>query len=262
MRAPTITATMQRRILVNYRIEASALDSVVPPPFRPALLDGYGVAGICLIRLGGIRPAGLPAALGVTSENAAHRFAVEWDTPDGPVTGVFIPRRDTSSRLTVVLGGRAFPGWHRRARFDVAEGDGRYRVAITSRDGQVEVVVAARRADRVMPGSVFGTVDEASTFFRCAPIGYAATPRPGVFDGVGLTAEDWAIEPLHLDEARSSFFDDPARFPRGTAVVDSAFLMTDLDNTWEPQPDLVVATTAPARSRQSYSSSGKFNSGS
>ena len=233
---------MQRRILVNYRVEPEALASVLPAPFRPALVSGYGIAGICLIRLGGIRPSGVPAALGVTSENAAHRVAVEWDTPDGPVTGVYIPRRDTSSRLSVLLGGRVFPGWQHQARFRTDEHDDSYRVELSSRDGEVEVTVAAHRADRVMDGSVFGKLEEASAFFRCAPLGYAATPRAGVFDGVALTAEGWAISPLHLDEARSSFFDDPARFEPGSAVVDSAFLMADLDTTWRAQPQLHAAT--------------------
>ena len=245
MRPPTIRATIQRRILVNYRVEPDVLASLLPEPFRPVLVDGYGVAGICLIRLGGIRQAGLPPGLGVTSENAAHRVAVHWDTPDGLVTGVYIPRRDTSSRLTVILGGRAFPGWHHRARFDVEESDRGLRVEMRSRDGDVEVAVAARRTVDVMEGSLFATVEEASAFFRCAPVGYAATPRAGVFDGVELTAERWSIAPLRLDEARSSFFDDPVRFPPGTAILDSAFLMADLATAWRAQPKLI----AESRSR-------------
>ncbi|MEA2974100.1 MAG: hypothetical protein QOG82_2558 [Actinomycetota bacterium] len=238
MRSPTLAATIQRRILVNYRVDPDVLASLLPPPFRPLVVRGYGIAGICLIRLGGVRPAGVPRSLGVTSENAAHRVAVEWDTAEGPVTGVYIPRRDTSSRLAVALGGRAFPGWQHPARFRVEEGDGRYRVEMSSRDGEVELAVAARRADRVMGGSVFGSVEEASAFFRCAPLGYAATPTEGVFDGVALKAEGWNIRPLHLDVVRSSFFDDPARFAPGQAVPDSAFLMADVDTIWRPQPRL------------------------
>ena len=224
MRAPTIKATIQRRILVNYRVDPDALAGFLPELFRPALVGDVAIAGICLIRLGGIRPAGLPA-VGVTSENAAHRVAVEWDTAEGPVTGVYIPRRDTSSRLGALLGGRVFPGWQHRARFQVEEANGSYRVQVSSHDGQVEISVAAHRTATVMPGSVFGSVEQASEFFRCAPVGYAATPTAGVFDGVALTAEGWGIEPLHLDEVRSSFFDSPDRFPAGTAVPDSAFLM-------------------------------------
>lgn len=235
-----IRATMQRRILVNFRVEPAALARSLPPFFRPTLIGGYGIAGICLIRLGGIRPVGLPSALGVTSENVAHRIAVEWDTDDGVVKGVYIPRRDTSSRLSTLLGGRVFPGWQHMARFQVDEDEDSYRVELSSRDGEVEVAVAAHRSDSVMPGSVFATVEDASRFFRCAPVGYAATPLEDVFDGVALTAEEWAIAPLHLDEVRSTFFDDPRRFPPGAAVPDSAFLMANLDTTWRAQPKLRV----------------------
>jgi hypothetical protein len=241
---PTLRATMERRILVNYRVDPDVLAAVLPAPFRPALVEGHGVAGMCLIRLGGIRPAGLPAALGLTSENAAHRVAVEWDTPDGPVTGVYVPRRDTSSRMAAVAGGRVFPGWQHLARFDVEEHDGRYRVEVESRDRAVRIVVAAHQSLGIMPGSVFADVEGASRFFRCAPLGYAATPRDGVFDGVALGTEGWGLTPLHVDEAASTFFDDPARFPAGTASLDSAFLMGGLATTWHAQPKLVVAASS------------------
>lgn len=241
MRAPAVRATIERRLLVNYRVDADALTAVLPHPFRPFLMGGHGVAGICLIRLGHVRPAGVPRALGVTSENAAHRVAVEWDTPDGPVSGVYIPRRDSSSLLTTVLGGRAFPGWHHRADFHAVEGGGTYRVEMTSRDGEVAVAVVARRADQVTAGSVFGNLDQASLFFRGAPVGYAATPGTGVYDGVALTAGEWAMQPLHLDDVRSTFFEDAVRFPAGAAVPDSAFLMENLDSTWAPQPTIYGA---------------------
>jgi hypothetical protein len=231
-----IRATIERRLLVNFRVDMDALVALLPPPFRPVVVGGHGIAGICLIRLGHVRPAGVPRVLGVTSENAAHRVAVEWDTPDGPVTGVYIPRRDTSSLLTTVLGGRAFPGWHHRADFEVAEGDGSYRVAMTSRDGQVEVMVAARRATDVMPGSVFPSLDHASAFFRCAPVGYAATPDPRTFDGVQLAAGGWAMEPLHVDDVRSTYFAEV-----DTAVLDSACLMENLDSTWKREPSMLAA---------------------
>ena len=245
MRTPTIKATMERRILVNYRVDPEVLASVLPPPFRPLLVGGHGVAGICLIRLSGIRPAGFPAALGLSSENAAHRVAVEWDTPTGPASGVYIPRRDTSSRLTVLIGGRAFPGWHHQARFHVEEGDGSYRVAMSSRDGDLQLAVSARRAEETMPGSVFGSLEAASAFFRNAPLGYAVTPNGAVFDGVALTTTAWAITPLRLDEVQSSFFEDGDRFGPGAAVADSAFLMSNLDTTWRAQPPLVASAVPP-----------------
>lgn len=238
MRAPVLSATIERRLLVNYRVDADVLGSILPSCFRPATVRGVGVAGICLIRLGKIRPSGLPPAVGLSAENGAHRVAVEWDTPDGPVQGVYIPRRDTSSRLIALLGGRLFPGWHHRADFDVDERDGHYRVALESHDREVSVAVSARRAEAPMAGSLFTTTEEASSFFRCAPVGYAATSSRGVFDGVELGTCGWGIEPLVVEEARSSFFDDPDRFPLGTATLDSAFLMERVDTTWTPRARL------------------------
>src|SRR5215212_4816029 len=98
VRAPVMTATIERRLLINYQADPEVLARVLPAPFRPHLVGGVGLAGICLIRLGNVHPAGGPG-VGITTENAAHRIAVEWDTADGPERGVYIPRRDTSSRL-------------------------------------------------------------------------------------------------------------------------------------------------------------------
>jgi len=238
MTAPALRATMERRILVNYRVDPDVLARDLPAPFRPALVDGYGMAGICLIRLSGVRPAGVPRAFGLRSENAAHRVAVEWDTPDGPVSGVYVPRRDTSSRVAAVAGGRVFPGWQHLADFTVAERDGHYRVEVRSHDGVVHVVVGAGTAEVPMPGSVFADVEDASRFFRCAPLGFAKTRVDGVFDGVELGTKGWDLQPLQVDEVQSSFFDDRSRFPAGAVQLDSAFVMGGLETSWRPQRQL------------------------
>src|SRR4051794_39565182 len=109
MRLPRIDGEIERRLLVNYRVDPEAVTPVLPGRFRPQLVDGAAVAGISLTRLGGPGPGGVPRALATPStENAAPRIAVEWDGPEGVQPGVYTPRRDTDSRLTVLLGGRAF----------------------------------------------------------------------------------------------------------------------------------------------------------
>src|SRR5262245_29996959 len=120
MRIPTIRGLIDRRILVNFRVDPEVLSRIVPRPFRPQLVGGHGMAGICLIRLSGLRPRWLRAAVGIGSENAAHRIAVEWD--DGGIArhGVYIARRDSSSLWNALAGGRLFPGVHHHSRFVVA----------------------------------------------------------------------------------------------------------------------------------------------
>ena len=117
-----VRGVIRRRILANYRVDPEVAQRQLPPPFRPKLHRGYAIGGVCLIRLEQVRPAGLPGALGLSSENAAHRIAVEWTDGAGiQREGVFIPRRDTGSLLNLVGGGRVFPGEHHSARFSVVD---------------------------------------------------------------------------------------------------------------------------------------------
>jgi hypothetical protein len=79
MRIPVIRGVIDRRILVNYRVDPNVLARLLPAPFRPKVVHGVGLVGICLIRLKKVRPTFLPSWLGISSENAAHRVAVEWE---------------------------------------------------------------------------------------------------------------------------------------------------------------------------------------
>jgi len=109
--------------------------SLLPAPLRPQLVNGWAVAGVCLIRLRRLRPRGLPGWAGMRTENAAHRVAAEWDGTGGRQSGVYIPRRDSDSAATVLAGGRLFPGEHHRASFDVRETDRDLHVSFASADG-------------------------------------------------------------------------------------------------------------------------------
>ena len=97
MRVPTMQGVVERRLLINYRLDRDLAATMIPAPFEPQILNGWAVAGICLIRLGRLRPRGVPARLGLTSENAAHRFAVQWRDDTGLRTGVYIPTRHSSA---------------------------------------------------------------------------------------------------------------------------------------------------------------------
>jgi len=56
MRLPEIHGIIDRRILANYRVDAEVAAALLPAPFRPKLIHGFAVAGICLIRLKQLRP--------------------------------------------------------------------------------------------------------------------------------------------------------------------------------------------------------------
>ncbi|HEV3341661.1 MAG TPA: DUF2071 domain-containing protein [Pirellulales bacterium] len=232
MQVPIIRGIIDRRVLVNFRVEASALGRLLPAPFRPKLVGGMGMAGVCLIRLKHIRPRHVPSRLGISSENAAHRVAVVWESDGETREGVFIPRRDTSSWLNTLVGGRLFPGVHHHALFRVQEGDGRYRIEVNSDDARTHLLVEGHLASEFPAGSVFGSLEEASGFFERGSLGYSATARPGQFDGLELRSLDWHVQPLAVDMLESSFFEDRGVFPTGSAQLDCALLMHGIEHEW------------------------------
>lgn len=241
MQIGVIRGTIDRRLLINFAVDPDVAAQVLPQPFRPKVVHGHAVAGICLIRLTDLRPRRLPASLGVTSENAAHRFAVIWDDGDGEREGVFIPRRDTSSVLNTVVGGRLFPGVHHRASFSVEEEGPRYRVGFRSADGGGSVLVSGRLSDALPEDSVFPSLEEVSTFFERGSIGYSATRDPRRFDGLELRTQSWKVRPFEVDEVHSSFFEDPSLFPPGTTRFDNALVMTGVDHEWHPAAHLATS---------------------
>ena len=232
-----------RRLLVNYRADPATVARLLPPPFRPHLVGGSAVAGICLIRLDQLRPRGFPGFVGLTSESAAHRIAVEWDTADGIGTGVYIPRRDTDSLVNVLVGGRLFPGEHHRARVHTEEAENAIRVSFESHDRSASIDVSVNTT-RELGGQLFRDIDEASRFFESGSIGYSATSGFDRFDGLELQTNAWRVEPVRVTDIRSSFFEDPERFPAGTATLDCALLMRDIPVRWQALEPLVVSARA------------------
>jgi len=77
MRPPSLSSVIERRLLVNYRVAPQVAGGLLPAPLRPQLVNGWAVAGICLIRLRWLRPSRVPGWAGLRTENAAHRIAVE-----------------------------------------------------------------------------------------------------------------------------------------------------------------------------------------
>lgn len=242
---PVMRGVIDRRMLVNFRCDPAALARLVPAPFRLKLVRGRGMAGICLIRLKELRPRWLSLPLGFNSENAAHRIAVEWNENGARREGVFIPRRDTDSRLNRLAGGRLFPAVHHFARFDVWESLNRFKVEMRSEDGGTRVRVTARVAEEWPAGSVFPTLDEASAFFAAGSLGWSAGSRPGELDGLELESFDWRMEPLIVERVESSFFDNPDIFPPGAVEFDCAMLMRGIRHEWHARGRMHCSTCLP-----------------
>jgi hypothetical protein len=234
MRIPTITGIIDRRILVNFTVDPDIAKAIVPFPFKPKIVDGRAIAGICLIRLKHVRPKGLPAFIGVGSENGAHRIAVEWEEDNQLKEGVYIPRRDTSSLFNVATGGRIFPGRHFRAKFDVKEGGGNYHIAFKSTDGTT-INIDATIKETFGDQSIFKDLNAASDFFKAGSTGYS--PNGSRYEGLSLKTHKWEVRPLAVSNVVSSYFENKQLFPAGSVMFDNALLMENIPHEWSSVSD-------------------------
>lgn len=217
---------IERRLLITYRLDPVIARTLLPVELRPQLVDGSAVAGICMIRLGRLRPSWMPSNTGWRFENAAHRVAVEWDDPDGPRTGVYIPERHSASWIPVAVGGRLFPGVHHHARFRTHETPHRISLRLTA----PRTTVAA---DVLMTddwsSSLFPTLEDASEFFRLGSVGWSPNRSGHALEGLQLRTHSWRVSagmPLHV---ASSYFD---ALPHRAATLDNVLVMRNIPVSW------------------------------
>ncbi|MBA3481651.1 MAG: DUF2071 domain-containing protein [Pirellulales bacterium] len=247
MQLPVIRGVIDRRILVNYRIDPSVLASILPAPFSPKLIHGVGMVGVCLIRLKSVRPHFLPSWVGFSSENAAHRMAVEWEDDGAVREGVYVRRRDTNLWLNTLAGGRIFPGVHHHAKFVVAETTDHFNVAVRSDDRQIDISVQARRSDELPSSSIFQSAAEASAFFESGRLGYSDASTPSRYQGLELRCLNWSAEPLDVEAMHSNVFEDESLFPKGSIEFDCALLMRGIEHEWHGRSDLCCDQSATDR---------------
>lgn len=234
MQLDVITGVIDHRILLNYRADPAVLEARLPTSLQPKVFKGWGIAGICQVSVSRMRPRGFPSLTGVQSHNAAHRIAVLHSQREG----VYVPRRDTSSYLNQLVGGRLFPGIYTLSRFSVEVDRDAYRVEISDDSSRLLMGVEGRVSDEIQAGSVFSSLDEASAFFKAGDTGWSPGKKPGLLDTIELWTREWRMEPLAVRSQYSSYFSDTGFFPKGSVEFDSAFIMRGIDHEWRAHEGL------------------------
>lgn len=223
----TLRAQVRRRLLISYRVDPVTAQTLIPEPFRPQLVDGSAVAGVCMIGLESVRPGWMSPRVGISTENVAHRIAVEWDENGVTRNGVYIVERHSSSLIPVLAGGRLFPGVQKRARFTLNETLTRFEVKMSAPGIDVEVDVELGGG---WSSTLFPTVEAASAFHEHGAIGWSPKRNGNGVEPLELTSKEWAVESGEVRSIHSSFFDS---LPAGSAVLDSVVIMRDIPFFWE-----------------------------
>jgi hypothetical protein len=235
---PPLEGIIARRVLVNFWADPAVVQRWVPEPFQVSVQNGCAVVGVCLIRLENLRPKGLPAILGMSSENMAHRVAIWYPRAGGTREGVYIWRRETDQAIISLLGGKLFPGVHRHATFGVEEGGGAMTIEVRTEGRDADVWFGAHDAACWTPTPLFRTFAEASRFFESGDCGFSCSGSSGVLEGMRLRVGCWEMTPLEVHGVRAAFHEDPHRFPSGSVIFDCGLLMRGIPHQWHELADV------------------------
>lgn len=150
---------------------------------------------------------------------------MEWDDDFGATTvGVYVPLRLTNSRAAIALGGRVFPGVHRRASVKLTQDGQRlgWSVEAGGEPGAYSVRVDASSRD----GSPLAPCEPIGGTCLSAAVGISPG-YDGVLEAARMTPQHrhaQAVDLHHMDSAFLPSFASAAPAP--------SYLMHDVDVTW------------------------------
>ena len=236
-----IEAHFDFSLVLAFALPAPVLEPLLAPGLALDRVGDRGLLAIALVQTRGLRPAGLPRALGRDFFLTGYRVFVRLaDRPS--LRGLRILRSDADSPLMVV-GGNLFTrygyrlcGVHHERHADLLTVD------VRTRGAQADLVLRVRLDDPAGPpeGSPFADLAEARRY---------AGPLPHTFDYEGetrslidvrATRRSWEPRAVTVESVRSGFLDrEPFRSAR--PALANAFIVEDVDYRWERGVRIPVA---------------------
>jgi Uncharacterized conserved protein (COG2071) len=200
-----VRGDLQRTWFFCHRTPEAAARALVPSRLELITHGGFAFWNVVVCQLAAMRPAFIPAALGIGYWHVAYRLLVRVRLADGrTVEGLYFVRSDCDSRLV------AWPGnWLTDFRFASASA----RVSVEENTGVIAGEAVAPGANgsfvlhRYTPsalaaGSPFSSYDEAAEFLRYKPASIAPHGANAV-NIVTIRRDEaaWRMRPIHATRA-------------------------------------------------------------
>jgi len=227
-------------LVLTYAVAPEILAPLLPPGLAldtytspDGTTHGFVAAGIVSVTQ--LRPAGLPAFLGIACSLTGYRIFATFPTPAGrTMRGLFILRSDTD-RWSILVGGNLLTRYrYRRARVRCHTDGTGLEVTVDSRDGRADLTVRADLGScpaPLPPGSPFADAAAARRFAGPLPYTFDHERRTGSIVVVKAHRTQWRPVPVTVDVSRSTFFAQEP-FSGVRPVLANAFHVADLDYGW------------------------------
>ena len=232
-RHPLPMRTLFRQcVLANFAVRPDVMRRLVPLPLEPDLHGGEAWLSVVIAEMERMRPAFLPAFLGVTYHQVVYRAVVRHRGE----RGVFFLRSDANHAGMSLAGDwLTFFRFHTsgieaRREGDLLHVDLRARPSHHADIGASVVVTPGGRA--MPPGSRFGALAEAQGFLVELYAAFGVDPLTGEVSTVRIERGAWDLRAVEVRKARFDFMDGSRLFPAGSARLDSVFYAESIPYHW------------------------------
>ena len=228
-----IDAHLRDCLTLTYALPAATLRPLLPPGLELDTIGEQAFVAVALVQARGMRPAGLPRALGRDFFLAGYRIFARFRTPEGrTVRGLRILRSDADSALMVTGGNLLTHYNYRRCRAAVEAAGDRLHVTVSSPDGGGDLDVTVDLGDPSLPsGSPFASVREARRFAGPLPYTFDYEAETDAIVAIEARRTNWRPAPVAARVDRIAFFDQPA-FAGCTPVLAAAFHVSGIEYRW------------------------------
>jgi hypothetical protein len=206
----TMLGTISPCWLFCYRTPVRDAERLLPPQLQPVELNGHAFWNVVVCRVQGMRPKSLPVPVGFKYWHVAYRLYVSLRTQQGgTIEGLYFLRSDCDS-LVVSLAGNILTDFNfHTATVRVLDNGDLVRIQIASRDNEAHATIDRSKSPSLAPGSLFGSLDEASRFLKYKPNGISIGSS-GLANVVHILRDEnaWQSKCVHVEEALWPFFSD------------------------------------------------------
>lgn len=236
----TVRGRLRRCWLFVYRTPAAVARALLPSQLDLVTRDGFAFWNIVVCQIGALRPAPLPAALGLGYWHVAYRLHVRAQPLGGaPVEGLWFLRSDCDSALVAAGGNLVTDFRFHRATIEVAETEDAVAAKIAASGGDAQFHLNRKAPPQLAAGSPFANVEEAAAFLKYKPFGISPSGAEAV-NVVRVAREEsaWRSRLVAVEDARWQFL------ARHETALEICYEVEPIDYQWERGKILRVASCA------------------
>jgi hypothetical protein len=220
-------------LVLTYALPTAVLEPLLPPGLTLDTYGPHGFVAVGVVSTRGLRPAQLPAGLGMDAVLTGYRIFTRFPTPGGKtMRGLYILRSDTGRVALVTVGNVLSAYRYHLGKVGLTVDGDTLTATVDSRDGGADLTVTAdlastRTGAPLPPGSPFPDAAAARRF--AGPLPYTFHAERDAIVVVKAHRSAWTPVPVTVQVTRCTFLQRP---PFTGAVLAQAFHVADLDYGW------------------------------